>query len=249
MRISESPTSTVVPDNGWVLTSLEIGNGEFRMHRVRKSTLGGVAGPAGPTGSTGPAGAVGPAGATGPAGPPGPGGTVTSVGLALPASLFTVSGSPVTTSGTLTGTLISQTSNLVFAAPAGGAGIPTFRALVSADFPVNITITGFVNAKNYVGVNSTLTFAATTNIDFDGALYQNVSLTGNITFTTSNRVAGKMATVRIIADGSTRTFTFPAWKFMGAIPANIAANKTAILSLTAFGSAETDVVAAYAVEA
>ena len=33
------------------------------------------------------------------------GGTVASVALALPAGLFTVSGSPVTTSGTLTGTL------------------------------------------------------------------------------------------------------------------------------------------------
>lgn len=35
------------------------------------------------------------------------GGTVTSVGLALPASLFTVSGTPVTTTGTLTGAFAS----------------------------------------------------------------------------------------------------------------------------------------------
>jgi hypothetical protein len=61
-------------------------------------------------------------------------GTVTSVGLSLP-SIFTVSGSPVTSSGTLTATLASETANYVFAAPNGSAGTPTFRALVSADIP------------------------------------------------------------------------------------------------------------------
>lgn len=57
---------------------------------------------------------------------------VTSVALSLP-SFITVSGSPVTTTGTLTGTLASQTANLVFAAPNGSSGAPTFRALVQAD--------------------------------------------------------------------------------------------------------------------
>lgn len=61
-------------------------------------------------------------------------GTVTSVGLALPA-FITVSGSPVTGSGTLTGTLASQTANTVFAAPNGSAGAPTFRVLAAADIP------------------------------------------------------------------------------------------------------------------
>jgi hypothetical protein len=63
------------------------------------------------------------------------GGTVTSVGLALPSSVFTVSGSPVTTSGTLTGAFASQSANFVFAAPNGSSGVPSFRALVSADIP------------------------------------------------------------------------------------------------------------------
>lgn len=60
-------------------------------------------------------------------------GTVTSVGLSLP-SIFTVSGSPITTTGTLTGDLATQAANTVFAGPAnGGAAAPTFRALVAAD--------------------------------------------------------------------------------------------------------------------
>ena len=62
-------------------------------------------------------------------------GTVTSVALALP-SIFSVSGSPVTASGTLTATLATQTANTGLMGPtSGGAAAPTFRALVSADIP------------------------------------------------------------------------------------------------------------------
>ncbi len=62
-------------------------------------------------------------------------GTVTSVGLTMP-SIFTVSNSPVTSSGTLTTSLNTQNANLVFAGPGSGAGTaPTFRYLVAADIP------------------------------------------------------------------------------------------------------------------
>ena len=62
-------------------------------------------------------------------------GTVTSVGLSLP-SIFTVSNSPVTASGTLTGTLSTQNANTIFAGPSSGlASAPAFRGLVSADIP------------------------------------------------------------------------------------------------------------------
>jgi hypothetical protein len=65
----------------------------------------------------------------------GGGGTVTSVGLSLP-SLFTVTGSPVTTAGTLTATLAAQSANLVWAGPATGtAAAPAFRSLVASDIP------------------------------------------------------------------------------------------------------------------
>lgn len=59
-------------------------------------------------------------------------GTVTSVGLTLP-SIFSVSGSPVTTTGTLVATLSSQSANKVFASPNGSSGTPTFRQILSAD--------------------------------------------------------------------------------------------------------------------
>ena len=62
-------------------------------------------------------------------------GTVTSVSMTAP-SFLNVSGSPITTSGSLGLTLTTQTANRVLAGPtSGGAATPTFRALVAADIP------------------------------------------------------------------------------------------------------------------
>ena len=62
-------------------------------------------------------------------------GTVTSVGLTAPTQ-FAVTGSPVTTSGTLAIAWQTQTANYVLAGPtSGSAAAPTFRALVAADIP------------------------------------------------------------------------------------------------------------------
>jgi hypothetical protein len=66
------------------------------------------------------------------------GGSVTSVGLTMPA-IFTVTGSPVTSSGTLAVALANENANLVLAGPASGsAAAPTFRSLVAADFPAGV---------------------------------------------------------------------------------------------------------------
>lgn len=63
-------------------------------------------------------------------------GTVTNVGLSLP-SIFSVTGSPVTGAGTLTGALIPESANAIFAGPiSGSATAPTFRALNGADLPL-----------------------------------------------------------------------------------------------------------------
>ncbi|NDC10516.1 MAG: hypothetical protein EBZ75_14490, partial [Oxalobacteraceae bacterium] len=62
-------------------------------------------------------------------------GTVTSVALTAP-SFLTVTGSPVTTSGTLALALATQNANTVFAGPTtGSAAAPTFRALGLTDLP------------------------------------------------------------------------------------------------------------------
>ena len=102
-------------------------------------------------------------------------GTVTSVGLSLPA-IFTVSGSPVTTTGTLTAVLASQTANYFFAAPNGSAGAPTFRAIVAADVPTlnqNTTgtasnVTGIVAVANGGTGTATPSLVAGTNVSITG---------------------------------------------------------------------------------
>lgn len=68
-----------------------------------------------------------------------PGGTVSSVAVSVP-SRQSVSGSPVTSSGTIAITDNTQSANTTFAGPASGsAASPTFRALVPADLPVATT--------------------------------------------------------------------------------------------------------------
>lgn len=90
-------------------------------------------------------------------------GTVSSVALALPISVFTVSGSPVTTTGTLTGTFTNQSANTVFAGPTtGGATTPAFRALVAADIP-SISLTTGVSGILPIANGGTNNSSAPTN--------------------------------------------------------------------------------------
>lgn len=98
--------------------------------------------------------------------------------------------------------------------------------------------------------HSVLTYAASVAIDLAGDPYRTLTLTGDVTITSSNRAAAKAVAVRIVGDTVQRTLTLnEAWKWIGAAkPTALAANKVAALSLTAFGTAESDVLAAYAVE-
>ena len=72
-------------------------------------------------------------------------GTVTSVALfdSSTTPIYAISGSPITSSGTLTFTLDTQTANYGFFGPVtGSAAQPTFRAMVSADVPpINLAST------------------------------------------------------------------------------------------------------------
>lgn len=83
-------------------------------------------------------------------------GTVTSVALATGAgatdALYTISGSPITTSGTITETLNTQTANFGFFGPtSGGAASPTFRAIVAADIPSGANLPLWSNLQNAAG--------------------------------------------------------------------------------------------------
>ena len=86
-------------------------------------------------------------------------GTVSSVAFADDSStpIYNVSGSPVTTTGTLAITLATQSANTIFSGPASGsAAQPGFRTLVSADIPNNAANTTGTASDITTTSNSTL---------------------------------------------------------------------------------------------
>jgi hypothetical protein len=107
--------------------------------------------------------------------PTGTGGTVTSVSLTTPGLLFDVTGSPVTSAGTLGMTLKTQPANKFLAGPASGAdATPTMRALTAADLPAQpFDLTAF-----YPGVPSAN--ALVTRVPVARAVTFPASLAGSI---------------------------------------------------------------------
>lgn len=72
--------------------------------------------------------------------------------LTAPGSVFSVGGSPVTTSGTLALSLATQSPNQVWAGPvSGGAATPAFRALDAADIGTGIVSIAAINSKRGTG--------------------------------------------------------------------------------------------------
>lgn len=148
-------------------------------------------------------------------------GTVTSVALTAPPFL-TVSGSPVTTSGTLALTLATQVANTVFAGPTTGAdATPTFRTLVLADFPAGtgspLTTKGdlytysTLNARLAIGANDTVLVAdssAATGNKWSASLsgltliLPTIASFANATHTHLNAAGGGTLSASAIASGT-----------------------------------------------
>jgi len=120
---------------------------------------------------------------------------VTSIGLADNSTtpIYSISGSPITTSGTLALTLATQTANLVFAGPASGsAAQPGFRSLVAADMPA------FTGAVTTSAGSTVTTIPAGTITDAMGQLENKPSVgliaASNITLTGAQTIDGVLGT-------------------------------------------------------
>jgi len=107
-------------------------------------------------------------------------GSVTSVGLSLPA-MFTVTNSPVTSTGTLTATLAAQNANRVLVGPVEApAAAPTFRELEDEDIPnvlsihknKHLTTNGFVKTSGGDGTLSVDTATYLTTVGGSTGDYQ-----------------------------------------------------------------------------
>jgi len=134
----------------------------------------------------------------------GTGGTVTSVGLTAP-NIFSVSGSPVTGSGSLTLTFTTQLANTFFKGPnSGGAALPVFGLIVPADLASADAITnGQTTVVSLKGGGLTVTNSATgsfVRILNDSILSSN-AVTGNLFYQTNdsvqitNRLTGHQAVI------------------------------------------------------
>jgi hypothetical protein len=105
------------------------------------------------------------------------------------------------------------------------------------------------NIDNVQNVIHDISAMSGTAINFNNDQVETMGFSANLTLTTSNRATGRSKTLKMSnTSGSTVNLTFPAWKFVGAKPTDIAGNKIAILTVTCFGTADTDIIAAYAVE-
>lgn len=132
------------------------------------------------------------------------GGTVSSVALTAP-SFLSVSGSPITSTGTIAITLASQTANHVFTAPNGSSGTPSFRALVSADIPdlsasylpiAGGTISSNLTVSGNLTVNGTTTTINSTTLAVDD---KNITL-GDVASPTDTTADGGGITLKGTTD-------------------------------------------------
>ena len=115
---------------------------------------------------------------------------VTSIGVSVSVPSYmteSVSGSPVTTSGTITITLgfATETANYIFAGPtSGSAAAPTFRAMVTADLPTSGTwaFTGTMSGSYTMSGTETVTGTLTSSGGtLSGSWAGNPTFTGNVT--------------------------------------------------------------------
>lgn len=108
-------------------------------------------------------------------------------------------------------------------------------------------VTGLVHhVQLQAAIGPDLPSTGTATLDFEGPmLVSTAPLTGAVTFAATNVGAGRTVTVRVVNGATERALTFPAAWCIASKPDNIAANAVGVLTLTAFGATDADVVGAW----
>jgi hypothetical protein len=100
-------------------------------------------------------------------------------------------------------------------------------------------------------VGTGLSTSGTVNLDMAAVhgTIQTIAASGTITFTTSNRAAGREVTLVIAAGGSSRTLVWPSWLAVGAtLPTTLASGKTLVATVTFVDTTDAAAIAAAAVQ-
>ena len=149
----------------------------------------------------------------------------------------------IAVAGTNTGALLTQWFGTIQELPAGGSSAQVLRKNSATDY--DFSWAPLLSSGTVVATTGTIA------LDFLGANFQTETLTGDPFFITTNRVNGGFLSVRLLPNGSTRTISFSSgWSWLGTAQSSISLGegKLAVLSLTAYGPNETDVIAVYAAQ-
>ena len=174
-------------------------------------------------------------------------GTVTSVGLSMP-NIFSVSNSPVTTSGTLTATLVSQTKNHVLVAPQFANGVPTFRKLTADDMPdLSAMYDNYYcwNAQVNSGTTSQIISASQTP---STGQYKGIRFVEGTGITLSETNVSGILNLKIEADGSSGADNYEAWTLkysVDGVPTSIpinSINSSGTYRAVRFGGSDINIV-------
>ena len=120
-------------------------------------------------------------------------GSVSSVDLSMP-SIFTVSGNPVTTAGTLTVDLNTQSADTVFGNCTGSTAVPSFCSLIANQIPSTLnattinglTVTGAETVSTTLGVTGATTLSSTLGVTGATVLSSTLNVTGLSTLAAVN---------------------------------------------------------------
>lgn len=145
-------------------------------------------------------------------------GTVTSVALTAPSTLLTVTGSPITGSGTLALSMTNAGANTVFGNFTGSSANPTFNSIASLVTALGLAPSATTDTTNASNITSgTLgkaehpaTTVFTDQVNTFGAFAQTFQAGNNFVITDSSDVTRKLKlTLSGITPGNTRILTIP----------------------------------------
>lgn len=128
--------------------------------------------------------------------------------------------------------------------PANGKGQLKLRSSGTSSADITAEYVGDLGVESLSGASISVDLSPSTHG------HKMIALTGDLTVGLTNIAAGRATSLRIVCDATGRNLTWPAGVVAlgAALPATITANKTLVVSFTAYGTAATDVVAAWSVQ-